>query len=208
MAWGGSLEKTPVENESLEKVLRVEIIEKETLKSQIHVQCWKKDLCPCKYLCRTSYTALPELQKSHFCGAEFPACSSTAGCSFSHQLACIAANLLCVTPSHVPGWPARVARGFPCASSRNCVAINSIRKRLWSLKLNVALLFRHFFVKNFLHFSDWTLTGWSCLQAVGAQSSCPWHNSGVGLQCSLRTGVLLSSYRTRDVNLKKKLWKC
>lgn len=101
-------------------------------------------------------------------------------------------------------WPG----GFPCASSRNCVAINSIRKRLWSLKLNVALLFRHFFVKNFLHFSDWTLTGWSCLQAVGAQSSCPWHNSGVGLQCSLRTGVLLSSYRTRDVNLKKKLWKC
>lgn len=108
---------------------------------------------------------------------------STAGCSFPHQLACIAANLLCVIPrgAHVPDWPAGVARGVSCVSSRNCVAINSIRKRLRSLKLNVALLFWHFFVKSFLHFSDWSLSSWSCLQVVGAQSSCPWYSA---VQCS------------------------
>lgn len=148
----------------------------------------------------------PELWKTQIWGAEFPAWKSTAGCSFSHQERALLQisfmwhleGLMYLTDQQE--WPG----GFPCAASRTCVAINSIRKRLWSLKRNIALLFWHFFVKIFLLFSVWTLTGWSCLQAVGAQGSCPWHNSGTELQCSLRIGVLLCRYRTGNKKRQKR----
>lgn len=160
-----------------------------------------KTCAPKAFSARPHALHLPELWKTHICGAEFPACRSTAGCSFPISLHCSKPPLCLTWGPHVltdqQGWP-----GFPCAASRNCAAINSIRKRLWSLKLNVALLFWHFFVKIFLHFSDWTLT-LELFASGGSPEFLSLHNSGAELQCSMRI-VLLCSYRTGDGNPRQK----
>lgn len=92
--------------------LRVEMIEKEMLKSQIRFHVGRKTCAPEGVSGGPHTLHLSELWKTHHLWCWIPSLQKHSLVLIFSSVG-IAANLLCVTPrgAHVPDWPARVARG-------------------------------------------------------------------------------------------------